>query len=103
MRKITVVLALTVFSGVLTALASGHVPDKAELRNRVDLIYRAYQRKDKDMFASIIHPQVLQCVPNVHTDFYDSWNRVGHFEVASWQVRSIQAREDLRKHPIEDC
>jgi hypothetical protein len=101
-RAITV-LALTALCASLDTLAKGRIPDKAELRSRVNLLYRAYQDKDRDAFQSLIHPQMLQCVPNLGTDFYESWNREGHLEVVSWQIRTIQAREDLKEHSLADC
>ncbi len=101
--RVITVLALTVLSAFVTVFAGPRIPHKGELRSRVDLIYRAYQNKDRDTFESIIHSQAFRCVTSSRTDFFDSWNRAGHFEVASWKIRSIQAREDLREHPLEDC
>ncbi len=98
-----VVLALITLGVSVDAVARGRVPHKADLRARVTLLYRAYQKRDRDAFQSLIHPQMRQCVPNLDGDFFDSWNREGHLEVVSWEIRGIEAQEDLREHPLVDC
>jgi hypothetical protein len=84
-------------------VTEGRVPEKSELVARVNGLFRSLKNRDRDAFHILVHPQVIGCLKKSSPAMFETWESSAPWSITSWEVRSIQARPNLKKQAIDAC
>lgn len=84
-------------------VTEGRIPHKRELVGRVNSLYQALKDRDRDTFLTLVHPQDLGCLKKSSPALFEPWTSTSRPMIGAWEVRSIQARPNLKQQPLDNC